>query len=353
MKKEYTLGLLILLLVIIGLLVIFISPNPTPKVSSPDSSGTPYVEITNPSGFVNTNDKLVKIADYIGKKVILLDVMTYSCINCQRTFPYVTAWYNKYKDQGLIVIGIHTPEFAFEKDKKNVEEAMKHFGITFPVVLDNDYGTWNAYGNRYWPRKYLIDIHGNIVYDHIGEGAYEETEMKIRDLLKERIKVLGEKDMADSPLAASTIPEVQIAARSPETYFGSARNELLANGLPGRSGEQEFIIPNPIQTNRLYLGGNWIIDSENAKSKKDSIVKYLYNAGDVYLVASSDNGAEVEVWQDGKIVTDDAGSDVIKGIMKVGESRLYKVIHNSEPGEHTLELRVKSGEVLLYAFTFG
>lgn len=150
-----------------------------------------YIEIKDPSGFVNTDDKPIRISDYVGKKVILLNVMTFSCINCQRTFPYVNSWYDTYKDEGLIVIGIHTPEFAYEKNKANVEEAMMKFGITYPVVLDNDYKTWRAYGNRYWPRKYLIDIHGNIVYDHIGEGAYKETEAKIQELLKERTEVLN------------------------------------------------------------------------------------------------------------------------------------------------------------------
>lgn len=150
-----------------------------------------YIEIVKPSGFVNTNDLPVTLGEYIGKKVILLNVITYTCSNCQATFPYVNAWYDKYKDDGLIVIGLHTPEFAFEKDKKNVEDAMLKFGISYPVVMDNDYATWTAYGNRFWPRKYLIDIHGNIIYDHIGEGAYEETEAEILKALIERKKFLG------------------------------------------------------------------------------------------------------------------------------------------------------------------
>ena len=143
-----------------------------------------YHEITDPAGFVNTNGQPIKISDYIGKKIILLDFITYSCINCQRTFPYLVSWNEKYKDKGLIIIGIHTPEFAFERVQKNVEDAMKKEGITFPIVLDNTYGTWNAYGNQFWPRKYLIDLKGNIVYDHIGEGKYDETEMIIQELLK-------------------------------------------------------------------------------------------------------------------------------------------------------------------------
>jgi thiol-disulfide isomerase/thioredoxin len=153
-------------------------------------SAQKYVEIVNPSGFVNSNNKPISIGEHVGKQVILLNVMTYSCSNCQATFPYVNTWYEMYKDEGLIVIGLHTPEFAFEKDKQNVTDAMKKFGITYPVVMDNEYSTWNALDNRFWPRKYLIDIHGDVVFDHIGEGAYEETEKKIKELLLERRKVL-------------------------------------------------------------------------------------------------------------------------------------------------------------------
>ncbi len=312
----------------------------------------PYVEIVNPSGFVNTNDQPIKIADYVGKQVILLDIMTYSCINCQRSFPYVTAWYEKYKADGLIVIGIHTPEFAFEKDKGNVEKAMKEFGINFPVVLDNEYATWNALGNRYWPRKYLIDIHGNIVYDHIGEGAYEETEEKIQELLKERATVLGAETNISGDLAASGIVEQKTAARSPETYFGSQRNEFLENGLKQKAGEQTLVLPDTIKSNALYLGGTWEMTDEYAQAQESSVVQYLYNAKEVYLVAESDLGGTIEVWQNGKRVEVEAGADAPAGLAPVQPSRLYRLIKNPVAGEHTLELRVSPG-VKLFAFTFG
>lgn len=192
MKIEYIIGIVLVLLVSVSGFIIFNEqplPQETVAVSS-EEKAIRYTEIINPSGFVNTNDTPVTLAEYVGKQVILLNIMTYSCINCQRTFPYLNTWYETYKDEGLVIIGIHTPEFAYEKDKGNVEKAMKEFGITFPVVLDNEYATWNALGNRYWPRKYLIDIHGNVVYDHIGEGAYDETEQKIKELLQERKEVL-------------------------------------------------------------------------------------------------------------------------------------------------------------------
>ncbi|MBI4121430.1 MAG: redoxin domain-containing protein, partial [Candidatus Ryanbacteria bacterium] len=141
-------------------------------------------EISSPDAFINTSG--ISIGELVGKKVILIDFWTYSCINCQRTQPYLNAWYKKYRDQGLEIIGIHTPEFEFEKKLENVQEAVRQAGIQYPVALDNDYSTWTAYKNRFWPRKYLIDIDGYIIYDHAGEGAYDETERKIQEALLER-----------------------------------------------------------------------------------------------------------------------------------------------------------------------
>jgi thiol-disulfide isomerase/thioredoxin len=356
MKIEYIIGVILLILVGLGVGIIFIE-GPKEKVESTATdilsreNTIPYVEIVKPAGFVNTNDAPIKISDYVGKQVILLDIMTYSCINCQRTFPYVTAWYEKYKDDGLIVIGIHTPEFAFEKNKENVEKAMKEFGITFPVVLDNDYATWNALGNKYWPRKYLIDINGNIVYDHIGEGDYKETEEKIQELLKERATVLSSKTVIGDELVSSGIVEQKTAARSPETYFGSLR-ELFANGEQGREGDQSLVLPQSLKSNLLYLSGVWNITPEYAQSKEDSVVHYLYNAKEVYLVAETETSGTIEVWQDGRPVETMAGADVQAGLAPILESRLYKLIKNDQAGEHMLELKISPG-IKLFAFTFG
>lgn len=356
MKIEYVLAGVIVVLVGVGVAVI-LKDDPANKEAAATSSDAPqnvmpFVEIENPAGFVNTNDQPIKIADYVGKQVILLDIMTYSCINCQRSFPYVAKWYETYKDDGLIVIGIHTPEFAFEKEKANVEKAMRQFGIKFPVVLDNDYATWNALGNKFWPRKYLIDIHGNIVYDHIGEGAYEETEEKIKELLAERAEVLGMQETFEEGLTASEISEVKAAADSPETYFGSLRNEYIGNGVMGKVGRQSFIFPGSIEKNRLYFGGTWNIFGEFAVSEAQSTVHYKYVAKEVYIVAESDTGGTIEVLQDGAAVTTAGGADVSQGKVEVNDSRLYKLIKNDSPGEHMLELRVSPG-VKLFAITFG
>lgn len=317
------------------------------------SASSPYVEIVRPSGFVNTDG--ITIGELVGKKVVLVDFMTYGCINCQRTFPYLNAWYRQYKDQGLEIIGIHTPEFAFERNIDNVRRAMMDFEIMYPVVLDNEYATWNAYGNRYWPRKYLMDIRGNIVYDHIGEGAYEETEIKIRELLAERARIIGEGgDMANG-LAVAAIPETGNAAASPETYFGSARNEYFANGARGRSGQDTFVLPDRFALNALYLGGTWDLSREYAESvSTGASVVYRYRAGEVYIVAEASAPVEIEVLQDGVPVGTARGEDVgADGIVTVQDSRLYKLIRNPEAGEHVLELRVRGGGARLYAFTFG
>ena len=314
----------------------------------------PYIEIVEPTGFVNTDGEPVTISQYVGEKVILLDIMTYSCINCQRTFPYVTGWYEKYQDDGLIVIGIHTPEFAFEREIENVERAMQQHGITFPVVLDNEYATWRAYGNRFWPRKYLIDIHGNIVYDHIGEGAYEETETKIQELLLERAQVLGEDTSGlNTSLLSDTIENNRSQASSPETYFGAKRNKYLANGEPHTLGVQEYSVPEELELNKLYLHGVWDITEEAAASVTNASVFYKYKGKHVFIVAESDNGGRFEVWQDGELVSEQAGDSIENGSVYVGASSLYKLIRNSEPEEHVLELRVIEGNVSFFAFTFG
>lgn len=159
---------------------------PSPPVVPPKAMDT-YTEFVNPSGFVNSEP--FTMADYVGKKIILVEFITYTCINCQRTFPFMKQWHETYTKDGLLVIGIHTPEFAYERDRDNVIAAMKKEGITFPIVQDNEYATWNAYKNRFWPHRYVIDYDGNVVFDHIGEGAYAETEAVIQKLLQ--IKPVG------------------------------------------------------------------------------------------------------------------------------------------------------------------
>ncbi len=186
MKQILIIFGILIALVMLGLMLLMVvgDATQTGMNNSEVKSGSRYREIVNPSGFVNTNGEAVMLSNYIGKKVILLEFMTYTCVTCQGTFPHLVKWHDSYKDAGLIIIAIHTPQYAFEKEIGNVEKAMAKSKITFPVVLDNDYSTWNTYGNRLWPHRYLIDLGGTVVYEHAGEGGYEETEALIESLLK-------------------------------------------------------------------------------------------------------------------------------------------------------------------------
>lgn len=302
-------------------------------------------EITTPDGFINTS-KDFKLTDIIGKKVILIDFWTYSCINCQRTTPYLNAWYEKYKAQGLEIVGIHTPEFDFEKDIKNVSEAVKKYGIKFPVVLDNDYSTWQAYKNRYWPRKYLIDIDGYIVYDHIGEGAYDETEREIQKALEERNTILGENNSIPSDIVT---PEKVISVNpkmplSPEIYFGSSRNENLANGQTRSAGKQSFTAPSKVKTDNLYLDKEWDIQPEYAQNLvSNAKILFGYQAKNVYLVAESNESNIVHILRDGKEINK----------LEIKGAGSYQIIADEGYGEHVLEIVIEKPGLKAFTFTFG
>jgi cytochrome c biogenesis protein CcdA/thiol-disulfide isomerase/thioredoxin len=309
-------------------------------------------EVVSPSGYVNTAGKPITIGEFIGKKVVLVDFWTYSCINCQRTLPYLKAWDEKYRDLGLQIIGIHTPEFAFEKVQKNVETAVQGFGLTYPSILDNAYGTWGAFNNSYWPRKYLVDIDGYIVYDHAGEGNYEETERAIQKALQERAAVLGTGELIPADIVNPRAPSVR--AGSPETYFGAWRNEYLANGMPFVSGSHAFLLPNAFDTNKLYLDGTWNITHEYARSVGRASIVFRYAAQAVYFVAASEKGARVRLLIDGKpIPVSMQGADVVDGEATIQGNRLYKLVEDTAPAVHTLEIRVEEGILDAYTFTFG
>lgn len=315
-------------------------------------------EISDPSGYVNTPRASsgqagpITIGQFKGQKVVLVDFWTYSCINCQRTLPYMKAWDDKYRAYGLQIIGIHTPEFAFEKVQGNVETAVKGFGLAYPSVLDNAYGTWRAFGNSYWPRKYLIDIDGYIVYDHAGEGNYDDTERAIQAALRERAERLGTGQTVPTGLVDPRAPRAQ--AGSPETYFGSSRNEYLANGNPFMSGMQSLTIPQDIGLNKLYLGGVWNIVPEYAEASDGARILFRYAAKSVYLVAASREGAHIRVFIDGTAISASmSGEDVLDSSATINGNRLYTIVEDNEPAVHTLEIRVEKGTLDAYTFTFG
>lgn len=301
-------------------------------------------ELSSIDGYVNTEGKPITLESLKGK-VVLLDIWTYSCINCQRTIPYINEWYTKYQDQGLEVVGLHTPEFAFEKVQVNVERAVKGFNIQYPVVLDNDYSTWNALGNQFWPRKYLIDIDGYIIYDHIGEGEYEETEKAIQNALKERASRMG---MEDTVSTGTTKPSTVVAVdssrvKSPEVYFGSSRNQYLGNGIVGQAGEQVFTIPSAASFNKLYLGGTWSMTPEYAENKSAGSIVFSYESKNVYMTAGSAKGVEIEIYKD----------DVFIKKMTIKDETLYSLIQDADYGKHVLRIVIPKAGLQAFTFTFG
>ena len=284
-------------------------------------------------------------------KVVLIDFWTYTCINCIRTLPHVTGWYEKYKDKGFIVIGVHTPEFEFEKKTSNVEMAIAQHKITYPVAQDNRYETWNAYDNHYWPAKYLIDAKGNIRYSHFGEGEYDTTEKNIQILLAEAGATVG-RSLMDLP---DQTPRIR---QTPETYLGSLRMERFESKESLRNGIQNYSLPADLPVHSVAFGGKWNVQSEYSESQTGSVLELRFNSNKVHLVITPKNKDDlVKVYLDGKLIGQVAGADVVDGRIRFGEEQLdnlYRLIDLAgDAGEHLLRLEFESEGVKVYAFTFG
>lgn len=282
-------------------------------------------------------------------KVVLVDFWTYTCINCIRTLPHVTSWYNKYKDQGFVVIGVHTPEFEFEKNTGNVENAIKIYNIHYPVAQDNDYATWNNYDNQYWPAKYLIDTNGTIRKTHFGEGEYDQMEMAIQTLLKEAGKKVSNKleSMPDET------PQMRF---TPETYLGSKRMEYHYPERNISAGRKTLALEKNIAEDSFSLGGDWTISDEYSRAEEDGVLRSSFYADKVFLVMRppKDKSAKIRVFLDGKAVNDtNAGADVVNGEVNITVDKLYNLIDlKGKPGRHILEIKFGNG-VEVFAFTFG
>jgi thiol-disulfide isomerase/thioredoxin len=284
-------------------------------------------------------------------KVVLIDFWTYTCINCLRTLPYVKAWDAAYRDHGLTVVGVHTPEFAFERKDTNVVAAIKRQGLRYPVVQDNEYGTWNAFTNQAWPAKYLIDARGRVRYVHIGEGDYEETEAAIRALLAEA---------GDRGLGGGARPQGRIETvghrTTPETYLGSARAQGFSPVGP-TDGTRTYApaAPSDMPQSVYSLGGRWHVDRESARAVRDASNTARVVGRNVYLVLASqgDRPRRVHVELDGRpIGAAEAGDDVRDATVTVRRQRLYHLVRLDQLGEHVLTLRLDPA-VSGFAFTFG
>lgn len=293
-------------------------------------------------------------------KVVLVDFWTYTCINWLRTLPYVRAWDQKYRDQGLVVIGVHAPEFGFEKDLSNVRRAVKDFGIDYPVAVDSDHAIWRAFNNQYWPALYFIDAKGRVRHQYFGEGAYEESEKVIRDLLAEA----GASDIDRE--AASVDPKgLEVAAdwdtlRSPENYLGYQRTENFAS--PGgvlRDKPHIYEAPMRSRLNEWGLSGDWTVKKEaTVLNRPNGTVAYRFHARDLHLVMGpTELGASVRfrVRIDGMSPGAAHGIDVDDdGDGAVTEQRLYQLIRQPAPiVDREFEIEFLDPGVEIYAFTFG
>jgi cytochrome c biogenesis protein CcdA/thiol-disulfide isomerase/thioredoxin len=309
---------------------------------------TPYAapELTGISTWINSEPKT--IASLKGK-VVLIDFWTYSCINCIRTQPYLRDWYSKYHDSGLEIIGVHAPEFSFEKNPDNVRNAVKEAGLKYPIAMDNDLLTWSAYNNQYWPASYLIDKDGKIRRTHFGEGKYAESEQAIRQLLAEKggkvpdVKVTSDSDATDQ------------SKITPETYLGTSRAAGYVGDTYLIQGTREYVAKKLESVSKWTLGGTWTVTDEGITAVKDSVLRYRVAARDVYLVTGSNANGAIDVSVNDKPIstTQFAGSDIKNSQANVSMAQLYKIVNfGSYNGDATIELHVPVG-VQLNTFTFG
>ncbi|HET7834037.1 MAG TPA: cytochrome c biogenesis protein DipZ [Gallionella sp.] len=294
-------------------------------------------------------------------KVILIDFWTYSCINCLRSLPYIKAWDQKYRAQGLVVIGVHTPEFAFEQEPQNVERAVRELGVTYPVALDNRYTIWNAFNNRYWPAHYLIDAQGRLRYEQFGEGDYAETERTIQTLLAEAhpgMPAAGEKlvQVTGTGVGASASADL---SRSPETYLGYARQQNLASpeAVPYDVAGQ-FSTPTGLALNQWGLSGTWLVSSESAMLQSPhGAISFHFRGRDLHLVMGSRSNKPVrfKVTLDGAAPGADHGLDIdAQGNGVLREQRLYQLIRQQDKTiDRTFRIEFLDGGAEAFAFTFG
>ena len=322
------------------------------------TEGSPLSSLTSATAWINSPPLT---ADQLKGKVVLIDFWTYSCINCLRDQPYLHAWAQKYKDAGLVVIGVHTPEFSFEKDLSNVQKAVRELGITYPVALDNNYAIWTAFANEYWPAHYFIDVNGNVRYHHFGEGDYDQSEQWIQDLLKERA---GEQALPGGIVSvvakgAEASPDMN-DVQSPETYIGYARAENFAS--PGglkHDEEKLYAIPAQLELNQWALRGNWIDHDQTAVlAASGGKIAFRFHARDLHLVlgpAADGKPARFRVTIDGQepgenhgVDTDDGGNGMVI------ENRLYQLIRRKGSiTDHTFVIEFPDAGVQAFAFTFG
>jgi len=286
------------------------------------------------------NSKPLALSELKGK-VVIIDIWTYSCINCLRTLPYLKEWNTRYRDKGLVIVGVHSPEFVFEKSEQNLRKAITELGVTWPVVQDNDFKIWQYYNNQYWPAHFLYAKDGNLAESHFGEGGYAETEKKIQELLG-----------VSAPVSDQSISSVRNTGISPETYLGYSRGERFTSPEPVVNDmAASYSVPANIRMDHWAFSGKWTINSESSASQTGSALSFCFNAGKVYLVINPVPGepASVNVFLDGKPFT---SGEVKNGILSLNGNRLYQLYDSTIVQKGILRIEFK-GKVKVFAFTFG
>ena len=353
-----------------------VEPEPTPAVERERAEGPLAADPIGIQTWINSDPLTL---EQLRGKVVLVDFWTYTCVNCIRTFPYLKLWHSRYADDGLVILGIHTPEFEFEKDYTNVLQATRDYGIAWPVAQDNDFETWEAYENRYWPAKYLIDQDGVIRYTHFGEGKYAETEHEIRQLLWEAGADLS--DDAELPEDQKLDPTYLGALGgevTPELYAGYHRNVnyIMAGYRPYVVQEEYYhavdsvgvlAVPPELEPHRIFFHGPWEVGPEHVRhgrltNNHEDYLALKYSARSVNAVLTSNSGEpyRVRITLDGDYLTqENAGADIQFGedgetYLLVEKPRLYEIIDS--PGYtqgQVLRMSSNSNNFGLFAFTFG
>jgi len=297
-------------------------------------------------------------------KVVVIDFWEYTCINCIRTLPYVTEWHRRYADYGVVIVGVHTPEFEFGKDRANVERAVEEFGIEYPVVLDSDYDVWRAYANSYWPRKYIVGRAGKIIYDHAGEGGYAETEELLQKLVREEYPD-AELPPVMAPVRPEDGPGARCYPRTPELYCGYARGRYGNAATVAGDEARAYVDDGPHAEGRLYLNGSWRVGAEQATYAGDGGAEaYMllpFSANEINAVMSAAPGETVrlDVGRDGRpLAEEEAGADVAfdatgNSYVAVSVGKMYRLLAAAAYGAGELSLHPGGPGVSVFAFTFG
>jgi thiol-disulfide isomerase/thioredoxin len=374
-KRPKILALAAALVPVALLSLSFLNPAQAQSSSSDPSpilGKSPLGSLSGATGWINTPSNKPLTAKDLKGKVVVVDFWTYSCINCLRAVPYIRAWEDKYKSSGLVVIGVHTPEFAFEKDGPNVQRAIDKFSINYPVALDSKQAIWNDFQNEYWPAHYFLDRQGKVRYAHFGEGKYDESEKWIQQLLAEGANKPMPPGLANQPMAEVKAQGVEAASdasqvKSPETYIGYSRAEQAAHFVsPGglhQDMDQSYSLPDHPGLNQWGLAGKWADHEQTAQLKSpNGKILFRFHARDLHLVlgpssasAKASKPIHFKVTIDGHAPGDDHGVDTDpQGNGAVTDYRLYQLIRQKGPiADHTFVIEFEDPGVQAFAFTFG